>query len=63
MTSEKQRFQQDLLDSVKQMRTGYAARVTVSLNLPPEVIERWKTSGPDWQSRMEKLLCETQPSQ
>ena len=66
MSSEKDQFQRDLLESVKQMRAGESARVTVvdtsaatveiSLRLPATVIERWKATGPDWQSRMAKVL-------
>ena len=66
MPSEKKQFQEDLLESVRQMRSGKASRLTnikadVSLSLPLEVIERWKASGPDWQLRMVKLLIDTQP--
>lgn len=66
MSSEKKQFQEDLLESVKQMRSEQASRVTtvsasISLSLPVEVIERWKASGPDWQLRMAKLLSESQP--
>jgi len=28
----------------------------ISLRLPPEVIERWKATGPGWQTRMAKRL-------
>jgi len=61
MTSRKKEFQRDLLESVKQMRSGQAARFTpvgtqppekdtvnISLRLPAEVIERWKATGPGW---------------
>jgi putative transcriptional regulator len=66
MSSEKKQFQEDLLESVKQMRSEQASRVTtvsasISLSLPVEVIERWKASGSDWQLRMAKLLSESQP--
>lgn len=63
-------FQRDLLESVKQMRSGQAARLTkvetpaaeeVSLRLPVEVIERWKATGPGWQQRMSDLLSKTAP--
>ncbi|MBP1204305.1 putative transcriptional regulator [Duganella sp. 1411] len=66
MSSEKDQFQRDLLESVKQMRAGDAARVTVidtpsatmeiSLQLPKAVIDRWKATGPDWQIRMAEVL-------
>ena len=70
MPSEKEDFQRDLLESVKQMRSGQAARLTqgeapaaeeVSLRLPVEVIERWKATGPGWQQRMSDLLSKTAP--
>ncbi|MYM90885.1 hypothetical protein GTP91_27385 [Rugamonas sp. FT82W] len=70
MPSEKEDFQRDLLESVKQMRSGQAARLTqvespaaeeVSLRLPVEVIERWKATGPGWQQRMSDLLTKTAP--
>jgi len=28
----------------------------ISLRLPPEVIDRWKATGPGWQTRMAKRL-------
>jgi uncharacterized protein (DUF4415 family) len=66
MSSEKDQFQRDLLESVRQMRAGESVRVTVvdtsaatveiSLRLPAEVIERWKATGPGWQSRMAEVL-------
>lgn len=68
MSSEKDQFQRDLLESVKQMRAGEPARVTVvdtsaatveiSLRLPATVIDRWKATGPGWQSRMAKVLSD-----
>lgn len=65
MISEKEQFQQDLLESVKQMKSGQPSRLTlienISICLPAEVIEKWKASGPDWQLRMAKLLSESQP--
>ena len=33
----------------------------LSLRLPPDVIERWKASGPGWQTRMTKALEESAP--
>ena len=33
-------------------------RQLISLRLPPEVIERWRATGPGWQTRMaERLAC------
>ena len=34
-------------------------RQLISLRLPPEVIARWKASGPGWQTRMAERLAET----
>ena len=42
MTSEMKKFQQDLLASVRQMRSGKAARIT-KVKLPPAVEARAKT--------------------
>ncbi|WP_332856323.1 BrnA antitoxin family protein [Duganella sp. S19_KUP01_CR8] len=71
MPSEKEEFQRDLLESVKQMHLRQAARLTqpgaqqategVSLLLPVDVIERWKATGPGWQQRMSDLLSKTAP--
>ena len=69
MSSEKDQFQRDLLESVKQMRSGQAARrtqidaekVDIALRLPVEVFERWKATGPGWQERMSELLSNTIP--
>jgi uncharacterized protein (DUF4415 family) len=74
MPSEKEKFQRDLLESVKQMRSGQAARrtridteksarngVAVALHLPADVVERWKATGPGWQQRMTDLLSNTIP--
>ena len=33
----------------------------LSLRLPPEVIARWKASGPGWQTRMASALEKTAP--
>ena len=32
-------------------------RQMISLRLPPNVIERWKATGPDWQTRMAERLA------
>ena len=34
-------------------------RQMISLRLPPEVIARWKATGPGWQTRMAKRLERT----
>ncbi|MFH6781444.1 MULTISPECIES: BrnA antitoxin family protein [Methylobacterium] len=33
----------------------------VTLRLDPDVVERWKASGPGWQTRMNAVLRETMP--
>ena len=33
------------------------ARQLISLRLPPEVIERWRSTGPGWQTRMAERLA------
>ena len=37
-------------------KTG-AARTSISLRLPPEILARWKATGPGWQTRMVELLA------
>jgi uncharacterized protein (DUF4415 family) len=32
-------------------------REMISLRLPPDVIERWKATGPGWQTRMAEKLA------
>lgn len=34
-------------------------RQLISLRLPPEVIARWRATGPGWQSRMAERLART----
>ena len=34
-------------------------RTLISLRLPPEVIERWRATGPGWQTRMAQRLAKT----
>lgn len=36
-------------------------RQLLSLRLPPQIIERWKASGPGWQTRMAEALEKTAP--
>jgi uncharacterized protein (DUF4415 family) len=36
-------------------KTG-TARVAISLRLPPEILERWRATGPGWQTRMVEKL-------
>ena len=31
----------------------------ISLRLPPEVVARWRATGPGWQTRMAKRLAKT----
>jgi uncharacterized protein (DUF4415 family) len=33
-------------------------RQLISLRLPPEVIERWRATGPGWQTRMAEHLAQ-----
>jgi uncharacterized protein (DUF4415 family) len=33
-----------------------AARTSISLRLPPDVLARWKATGPGWQTRMVQRL-------
>jgi uncharacterized protein (DUF4415 family) len=35
----------------------------ISLRLPPEVIARWRATGPGWQTRMAKRLEDVPPPQ
>jgi uncharacterized protein (DUF4415 family) len=37
-------------------KTG-TARTSISLRLPPDVLARWKATGPGWQTRMVKVLA------
>ena len=34
-------------------------RQLISLRLPPDVIARWKATGPGWQTRMAERLAKT----
>ena len=36
-------------------------RQLLSLRLPPKVIERWRATGPGWQSRMVEVLEKSAP--
>lgn len=46
----------NLYHSEKLVRRGRpksaAASVAISLRIPPDVLERWKSTGPGWQTRM-----------
>jgi len=37
-------------------KTG-AARTSISLRLPAEILARWKATGPGWQTRMVEVLA------
>jgi uncharacterized protein (DUF4415 family) len=37
------------------------AKKLVTLRLDPDVVERWKASGPGWQTRMNAVLREAMP--
>jgi len=55
----------DLYDGTKLIRRGRPKlanpRKLLSLRLPPEIIARWKASGPGWQTRMAEVLERTTP--
>ncbi len=36
-------------------------RKLISIRLPENVIERWRSTGPGWQTRMADRLAKTQP--
>ena len=36
-------------------------RKLISIRLPAEIIERWRASGPGWQTRMAEKLTQTAP--
>ena len=36
-------------------------RKLISIRLPEEVIERWRATGPGWQTRMANRLAKVQP--
>ncbi len=35
------------------------SKVAISLRLPPEILARWKATGPGWQTRMADVLRES----
>jgi uncharacterized protein (DUF4415 family) len=37
------------------------AKVSISLRIPPEVLARWKASGPGWQTRIVATLSRAAP--
>jgi uncharacterized protein (DUF4415 family) len=39
-------------------KTG-SPRTLISLRLPPDVLARWKSKGPGWQTRMVAVLSRT----
>ena len=53
-------FTEDMLARAKQKKGGSplsaSPRKSISLRLPPEVIERWRATGPGWQTRMAERL-------
>jgi len=55
----------DLYDGTKLIRRGRPKlenpRKLLSLRLPPEIISRWKASGPKWQTRMAEVLERSTP--
>ncbi|MFA5590157.1 MAG: BrnA antitoxin family protein [Lysobacteraceae bacterium] len=56
----------DLFQGEKLVRRGRprvaAPRQLLSLRLPPNVIARWKASGPGWQTRMAQMLESAAPA-
>ena len=55
----------DLYNGTKLVRRGRPKldnpRQLLSLRLPPQVIARWKSTGPGWQSRMSDALEKSAP--
>jgi Uncharacterized protein conserved in bacteria len=55
----------DLYHGEKLVRHGRpklaAPRQLLSLRLPPKVIERWRATGPGWQTRMADALEKSAP--
>jgi uncharacterized protein (DUF4415 family) len=55
----------DLYDGKKLVRRGRPPldnpRKLLSLRLQPQVIAKWKASGPGWQTRMAKVLEQAAP--
>ena len=55
----------DLYDGKKLVRRGRPPldnpRKLLSLRLQPQVIAKWKASGPGWQTRMAKVLERSAP--
>ena len=55
----------DLYQGEKLVRRGRPKlenpRQLLSLRLPPQVIDRWKASGPGWQTRMAEALEKSAP--
>jgi uncharacterized protein (DUF4415 family) len=39
-----------------------AAKKSVTLRLDPDVVERWRASGPGWQTRMNEALRKALPA-
>lgn len=55
----------DLYEGDKLVRRGRprldAPRQLLSLRLPPQVVARWKATGPGWQTRMAEALEKAAP--
>jgi uncharacterized protein (DUF4415 family) len=55
----------DQYDGKKLVRRGRPPtgnpRKLLSLRLQPQIIEKWKASGPGWQTRMAKVLEKSAP--
>lgn len=58
------KFVQVLVDSVRQMEATDAARfasdgkVSVTVRLPPELVEAFRATGDGWQARMDAALAD-----
>jgi uncharacterized protein (DUF4415 family) len=56
----------DFYDGTRLIRRGRPRvahpRKLLSLRLPPEVIDKWKATGPGWQTRMAEVLEKAAPS-
>lgn len=53
-------FAQGTVKNGSQPRSGNPKKLT-SIRLPADIIERWRASGPGWQTRMAEKLTQTAP--
>lgn len=56
----------DLHNGEKLVRRGRpksaSKNIAVSLRIPPDTLQRWKSSGPGWQTRMVRALEDNAPN-